>query len=124
MFDMSMCVRGMPCTINIRLVAILSIYQGAEPTWHGPFAWDEGDVQIAPGGYQIPRWVMQPKKQQLDGHVKQAMLRRVLRVSPDKRTSDELKILQTWMNEVLPQRAKDNLLTDHTWRHPWDSLRR
>ena len=40
-------------------------HQGAQPGWDGPFAWDEGDVQIAPGVYQIPRWVMQPKREQV-----------------------------------------------------------
>jgi hypothetical protein len=27
-----------------------------------PYAWDEGDVQIAPGLYQIPYWVLLPKE--------------------------------------------------------------
>ena len=35
---------------------------GAAPRWTGPFAWDEGDVQIGPGVYQIPLWVTLPKK--------------------------------------------------------------
>ena len=26
------------------------------------FAWDEGDVEINPGLYQIPYWIMLPKK--------------------------------------------------------------
>ena len=33
--------------------------RGASPTT--AFAWDEGDVQIAPGVYQIPFWVLTPK---------------------------------------------------------------
>lgn len=39
---------------------------GGSPSWSSrPFAWDEGDVQIAPGIYQIPLWVMLPKKEQV-----------------------------------------------------------
>eukprot|EP00937_MAST-01D_sp_MAST-1D-sp2_P003667 g3667.t1 len=37
---------------------------GAGPTGSGPatpFAWDEGDVQIAPGVYQIPLWALLPR---------------------------------------------------------------
>jgi len=30
-----------------------------------PFSWDEGDVQIAPGVYQIPVWVMMPRKSEI-----------------------------------------------------------
>ena len=29
------------------------------------YAWDEGDVQIAPGLYQIPYWVMTPSEEQV-----------------------------------------------------------
>ena len=49
---------------RLRSTHVLGL-QGAEPHWQGPFAWDEGDVQIAPGVYQIPRWVMQPKREQV-----------------------------------------------------------
>ena len=30
-----------------------------------PYAWDEGDVEIGPGTYQIPYWVTLPKKAEL-----------------------------------------------------------
>ena len=39
---------------------------GAQAHWPaGGFAWDEGDVQIGPGVYQIPRWVMLPQKSEV-----------------------------------------------------------
>ena len=41
---------------------------GTKPQGAGastPFAWDEGDVQTAPGLYQIPYWVMMPKAAEL-----------------------------------------------------------
>eukprot|EP00041_Stephanoeca_diplocostata_P019102 m.405862 g.405862 ORF g.405862 m.405862 type:complete len:469 (-) comp21211_c0_seq2:133-1539(-) len=31
-----------------------------------PFAWDEGDVQIGPGVYQIPYWVLVPRASETD----------------------------------------------------------
>jgi hypothetical protein len=42
-----------------------SVCYGSTP--HGApvgskFAWDEGDVQIAPGLYQIPLWIMLPRE--------------------------------------------------------------
>eukprot|EP00658_Telonema_sp_P-2_P066090 TRINITY_DN55199_c0_g1_i1.p1 TRINITY_DN55199_c0_g1~~TRINITY_DN55199_c0_g1_i1.p1 ORF type:complete len:574 (+),score=87.75 TRINITY_DN55199_c0_g1_i1:172-1893(+) len=54
---------------NAQRLACLSAEDcfGASHAPHGtapdqPFAWDEGDVEIAPGLYQIPYWVLLPKR--------------------------------------------------------------
>ncbi len=66
---LSSLVYTLDCLLTAHLHLVRSTHvlglQGAEPNWQGPFAWDEGDVQIAPGVYQIPRWVMQPKREQV-----------------------------------------------------------